>query len=50
MPFIALLGATSDLIVLLPKLPAPLPNRLVGEENPALKHHFFDVTVAQGKL
>lgn len=51
MPFISWLPtATSNLVgILLPKLPAPLANRLVGNAHPALKHHFLYVAVAQGE-
>jgi len=36
--------------VLLPKLSAPLPNRLVGDEKPALKHHFYHHSYSHGQI
>jgi hypothetical protein len=35
--------------VLRPELPAPLPNSLVGDDNPALRQEFLDVAEAQGE-
>ena len=31
------------------KLPAPLPDRLVGDDNPPLRQEFLDIAEAQGK-
>jgi hypothetical protein len=35
--------------VLRPELPTPLPNSLVGDDNPALRQEFLDVAEAQGE-
>ena len=51
MPLVSRLGATAtNLIgVGLSKFFAPFTNGLVGDLNAAIKHHFFDVAVAQRK-
>ena len=51
MPFICNVWAfvTKLIGILLPELPAPFPNRLICHLNPAIQHHFLNVSVAQGE-